>query len=218
MLHKIQSFFHSSIHRLKFFCILLVLPCLALECNPDKDEEEKPTYYMSEEFKDYVLFPEGSWWVYENQRGQTDTLKIIWQEKKVINSRKFSSKVEGFQHHLYSSYFKDTLFGGGQAPFGGEGQIGYNRGLKYNTSYQFFTAKDTGDTYYYNSKEAKYIREIDTFCIKKIVYKDVKVFKTFQKKYPQQPKRIYWAKDVGIIKKVLFDSTVWKLKNYHINN
>jgi hypothetical protein len=40
MLHKILSFYHSSIHQLKFFCLLLVLPCLALQCNKDKDDPD----------------------------------------------------------------------------------------------------------------------------------------------------------------------------------
>ncbi len=37
MLHKIQSFYHSSIHQLKLFCLLLAIPCLALQCNKNKN-------------------------------------------------------------------------------------------------------------------------------------------------------------------------------------
>ena len=204
---------------LKCYLLLLALPCLALQCDPDtKDDEQKPTYYMSEEFKDYVLFPEGSWWVYKNQYGQLDTVKIIWQEIEVENSNHFASKIQTFQHHLYSSFVNDTFYGGGGARLKGGDPMGYNQGSKYSFSYLFFTAKDTGELYYHETKECKYVRKLIKYKINNSKFNHVKVFKTFEKKYYQQPNRIYWAKDVGPIKKVLFDSTVWKLKNYHINN
>ena len=41
------------------FLILAIICCIASDCDNDI-----PTYYMPQEFKDYVDFPVGSYWVY----------------------------------------------------------------------------------------------------------------------------------------------------------
>ncbi len=65
--------------RLKFYIILLALPCMALQCKKDDDKNDpKDVTRLSEEFKSYAYFKEGSWWVYkELNSGYLDSAYII---------------------------------------------------------------------------------------------------------------------------------------------
>ncbi|MGB3901769.1 MAG: hypothetical protein WBI08_07110 [Bacteroidales bacterium] len=70
---------------------------------------------MSQEFKDYVLFPVGSFWVYKNtSSGIEDSIFLFKQEIKIMeaapNEREFNCEV--FEQNFYSS-INDTLIGVG---------------------------------------------------------------------------------------------------------
>ena len=206
---------------LKCYLLLLILPCLALQCDPDtKDDEQKPTYYMSEEFKDYVLFPEGSWWVYENQYGQLDTVKIIWQEISIKKGKDdYPYNYEWLTHHFKTTYYNDTIIGWGGQRDKGNGFPGlYFRGVKYlNIFPLFFSSKDTGYVLKYNTR-LKYLMEKDSLTLNNKTFEQVKIFKNLTQHYKLEPEKIYYAKNFGIIKSELFNGTNWELKSYHINN
>lgn len=223
MLHKIQSFFHSSIHQLKIYLILLALPCLALQCDPDNNngKDPKPTYYMSEEFKDYVFFPEGSWWFYENQYGQKDSVYLFWKKTKIVkNSKTVEYNYEMFKQHLTSSFY-DSLFGSGGAELAGTKQPStyFEGSLENETNVfpQFFTGKDVDYVLPLNNN-LKYTQFQDSLKIFDNTFFYVKKFEIIDQEGQQQPKFIWYAKNVGVIKKEMFDSTIWKLKDYHINH
>ena len=94
----------------------------------------------------------------------------------------------------------------------------YFRGFKYlNVKAQFFAKNDTGSILKIN-KNLKYARFYDSLRIFNGAYLAVKKFENLNQKGQFQPKFIWYAKNVGIIKKEMFDSTIWKLKSYHINN
>jgi hypothetical protein len=201
--------------------LLLSLPCLALECNPDKDEEEKPTYYMSEEFKDYVLFPEGSWWVYEtSSTSNTDSVYIASIiERSVISDQNTSFKAENFRALKISSEYDSILSGGGVLQKGVQTYKEYPENKQgINGEIFFSTSQMDSGRLEPSFKNVKYLGVTNNVKINNITHDSVKIFEVLNQEYDSQPHRIYWAKNVGIIKKVLFDSTVWKLKNYHINN
>jgi len=97
---------------LKCYLLLLALPCLALQCDPD--DEQEPTYYMSEEFKDYVLFPEGSWWVYENQYGQIDSINLFSQDTEIKDGKdNYPYNFEWVNQNLFTSHYNDTIYAWG---------------------------------------------------------------------------------------------------------
>ncbi len=50
---------------LKLHLLLLALPCLSLQCKDDIWSDPKDVTRLSEEFKSYAYFKEGSWWVYK---------------------------------------------------------------------------------------------------------------------------------------------------------
>ena len=99
----------------KIIGLLLVLPCFALKCDPDNsDDEKEPTYYMSQEFKDYVLFPEGSWWVYENQYGQIDSINLYSQDTEIKDGKDdYPYNFEWVNQNLFSSHYNDTIYAWG---------------------------------------------------------------------------------------------------------
>jgi len=63
--------------------------------------EPIPTYYMPQEFKDYVDFPVGSYWIYEDSiSGDVDTFTIIGRKIEIEISKKEKSTN---QKHLFSA-------------------------------------------------------------------------------------------------------------------
>ena len=66
---------------ISFLLIALVQSC----CKKPKI----PTYYMPQEFKDYVDFPVGSWWVYEDSvTKKLDTVSLINSATDIIPKSK----------------------------------------------------------------------------------------------------------------------------------
>jgi len=45
---------------------------------------------------------------------------------------------------------------------------------------------------------------------------EIRVFENL-KQYNNQPKKFYYARNVGLIKIELFDGTIWEIKKYFIN-
>jgi len=94
----------------------------------------------------------------------------------------------------------------------------YFRGISYLNIYPLFLSdRDTGYVLKYNTN-LKYLQKKNRIRIKRDTFKKVKIFKNLTQQYAREPKKLFYAENVGIIKKEMFDSTVWKLKNYHINN
>ena len=199
--------------KLIIYIIFILIFCIASDCK--KQPEDKPIYYLDQEIKDYTMFPVGSYCVYEDSLSNNiDTLKIINQETKIIDMSYESSKWQDFELHYTSSYFNDTIAGGGSAGslesqgscfYGEEGWV------------RFFSQKEPG---YLWSNSLLYKSYYDSLNIRNKWYDSVKVFK-LSYSYSDAPHYIiyhYYAKDIGLIKKEIPDSIVWELKNYHVNN
>lgn len=87
----------------------------------------------------------------------------------------------------------------------------YEEGFRSSYIYifnQFFSDSDTGQVLTSNI-DLKYVSYHDTFTLnngKK--YTNVKAFKILTGKYPLQPEYIYYARNVGVIKKELFSGVL----------
>ena len=202
--------------KIYLFILIISILCIAADCT--KEPKEYPTYYMSQEFKDYVLFPVGSFWVYQNtSSGIEDSIFLFKQEIKILeaapNERGFNCEV--FKQNFYSSV-NDTLIGVGGILAPGTPSV-YNIYInnKWNTNYSFFAPANIGDIAP-DYPNLKYINFYDTLNINGNNFYEIRVFENL-KQYNNQPKKFYYARNVGLIKIELFDGTIWELKKYFIN-
>ncbi len=237
MIHQIQSFSHLSIHKLKFFVLILALPCLALQCDKD-DENNKPkdVTRLSEEFKSYAYFKEGSWWVYkELNSGNLDSAYIIRSDileeflpqksggpanlehlsitmvRNIYNERQDTIIIEGYP--MYNSNNNDDLYNGERICR--LIRTIYRHGVSSNLL--LYTPVSTN---YKINENGVYIRKtLDSITIQGKTYHDV-----FITKHPGRQggetneliKSDYYAKNVGLIKRIYWDGRVKELLRYNV--
>jgi len=210
--------------RLIFFYTLLFLIFLGYSCA--KRGAHYPTQYMSQEFKDYADFMQGSYWVYVDSTnyGNLDSISLASHSQHVVQAPQPYEIIED----SYNSS-KD----GGFTAFGGvEGDSGYcnyyilDDALSTKQNVEFFNSDSVG------AKEKNdgiliYISFFDTLTIAGNKFKNVKEFHAVLT--PDQPAfwapvaTIYWAKNIGMVKeKITYAAAMpwmvktWELKRYHV--
>ena len=191
-------------------CIISIL-CIASNC-----KKELPTYYMPQEFKDYVDFPVGSYWIYEDSiTGAIDSVCLIEREFEIVRNSNSDYKAE---------YLVQKFNNGGtiQAFAIETNPIEYELiGVHNHVDYNFFYKKNLkpGMT---SRTGLKYANCLDSINIKNNTFYQVK-------KFIYNETINYWAKKVGCIyistnffatsdTSYVDTNIVWKLKRYHINN
>jgi hypothetical protein len=206
----------------RFFLFFLLIPFL-FDCSCHRKDPVYPTYYMDQEFKDYCVFPVGSYWVYEDSlSGSIDSVYLYRQDYVMDNTTNaVAFNFENFTRYMFSSYYNDTLFGSG-----GADHYPYNNSCSFSERYLsnyghinniFFSNKDTGTIYQSNQNiYIQYTCFYDSLSFTAF-FKKVKVFKNLQQEAPDLPEKIYHARNVGVIRRELFNGQVWNLIRYHIN-
>ena len=191
------------------------------DCGQDKDA---PTYKLEQEFKDYVLFPIGSYWIYyESALQEIDSVYLYDQEIRVNKSQKiFPYNYEQLDQNQGSSYFNDSLFGGSSTEkyFGQVINLYAERYLSNPnvTNLQFFNNVEAGTTLDFSEiSMVTYLGEIETYAIGSSLYINVRVFENLIEVDGRLPRKIYYAPNIGIIRKELFNGQVWNLKRYYVN-
>jgi hypothetical protein len=178
--------------------------------------------------KDFFLFKEGSWWVYEEETSHLRDSLYVTQSSN-SNGYDFSCQIKSNLTQYKYDYW--PVYAGGNCSqtspiqqkcvfikrskgkpgdFVGEGYcffVNYRTGDylgSYNTSFENNTIKVTAQTDIYmlgelNFQKTIVIHELNTFV------------------EGQQPTNHYYSKNVGLIRKELLDSNqVWNLVSYHV--
>jgi hypothetical protein len=206
----------------KYIPILFLFALVS--CSKCKDEKVYPTYYMDQEFKDYCVFPVGSYWVYEDSAsGAEDSVYLYNQQIYVVeNSKSVSYKYERLRQNFSASFYSDTLIGDGGAKYLGLGepciyeQFYSSAFLAIN--FQFFSGRDTGYTFKYNDNYyTTYLVNYDSIKVLNEYFNKVKIFEVVGGQDTRLPKRIFYSKNIGVIRRELYNGQVWNLKRYFIN-
>jgi hypothetical protein len=201
---------------LLFLYILLI--CTANICSV-KPDEGKPTYLLSQEFKDYTLFVEGSKWIYQLEN--TTLFDTLLQTLTIINiskSNKSSYNAEQYLQHQKSSFFKDLIITMGHIN-PNDFNIDYTKYFHYNalTSVviSFFTSENVGEKLF----KILYLDFKPTFELEGKTFENVKVFEVLDTAYEgtNLPRKTYYAKGVGLIRKELWNGQVWNLVEYSVS-
>ncbi len=193
---------------------ILTTAVLFTACPSKKDKsEEKPTYYLNQMMKDYVIFPVGSWWVYQDSAsGVLDTVTVTRSENSMVDREDISYIYEYQSIRYHSSYYNAEIIAGG-------GGVNY----KYNENPP---PTFIPSTVFHSNEKVDSIRlysgylvreQLDSLEIKETTYREVLQFTTTRHTYNLLPEYTFYAPHVGLIRKELFNGTVWELKEYFIN-
>jgi hypothetical protein len=190
------------------------------------DNENAPTYLLDNDFKGHIVFPIGSYWIYTDEVGRKDSVLLYQLSIELIDSRKIHNyNYQLLKQNLSSSFHKDTLFwGSGTEKDRNSDTVihEYSERFLSNvivTNVQFFNNVKPGTQFTFSANnEVKYLEELESFTIDGVNYHNVRVFENLKMEDDRLPQKVYYAKNVGIIRKELFNGQVWNLKRYFINN
>ena len=203
-----------------FYAILIVLIFSAVDCR----KKDEPVYYipLNNGFLSYVSFPVGSWWVYEEvNTGKRDSIYVVInntlkkenrQDNNYYYQLEFRLKNNFGEYYFWARpdkniFLNDTVYTCTEA---------YNLNNGTYTAIRFFYSKQRDTLYSINDNT--YIKNIfDTLILNSSLYTDIYQIENSNQLYGNQIKSEYYSKNIGIIRKELFDSTIWELKKYFIN-
>jgi hypothetical protein len=220
--------------RLLFVQMSIMLTMVVNKCGCSKEEEHnfpKPTYQFSQTFKDYNLFQNGSTWIYQRENSQDkDTVKQEYLSKKILDGENYNYCYCEYEYIFMrhkSSYFKNFVLQEGFTKTNNDTmyRLGYDI---INFSYENGTGTSNSTTPFYDA--IKYI-EIRTSSVEKVTYQafhptyaiegktyqEVKVFESnFMWSDTRLPRKTYYAKNVGIIRRELWNGQVWNLISHEV--
>ncbi len=206
----------------KYFSYLIIFIITSLFTNScSLFEKNIPTYHFDPIFREYVIFPIGSYWVYkEINLVKTDSLYLD-NQTIYVTDKLYKYKSEFARQALNSSYDQIGFVGWCYATDTTSSSISYykeqSRISQTGIDKVFFKGK-IGEVFELGGPTiTKYEALYDTLSVNKVVYNQVRVYTILKQSFDKQTKRVYYAKNVGVIKKELFNGEVWELKKYFIN-
>lgn len=204
--------------------IVLLVTMIAVSCKKNKNEITYITNSINSELKAKFLFNSGSYWVYENQSGQLDSVFVIDMEEGTneipcphgcpggVISRNDYARMDlasSFETTPHNFYFRSNY-------------IKYNGGGSYGEYGQplFIYSQQIGSELY----GATIVEKFDTFVLLGNTYLNVTRIRVSENDQYQHEfdhdTDFYFAENVGLIKKESFDpvngNTVWSLLRYQI--
>jgi len=178
--------------------MLFISSCFLPEPTPDEE------YYMSEEFKSYVMHPVGSWWVYKDSvSGQIDT--VILEEQ--------STRLQQIDPHIMYEHLYQKFNDREQFDFNNLNHVNTHYYLYYERGYFAYTDISTvGDTLGFFI----YKNHFGTLILDTLTFTDIKHYKNMDSESD-----IFWKQNIGAVKLKINNSDSianWTLIDYYINN
>jgi hypothetical protein len=180
---------------------------------------ESPIVYVQKEMLEYCWFPDGSYWVYEeeNTPGWMDSIYSAGAKTSIIpdnTNEGFQSESYGWQLNGTVNTYWQTVIAWGNPP---------DFDKSYSEMTEFYRDTDPPQQDYIFFWDAKYGPELPTATVgisqnyhDSIViagntyYHAIEVVKS-----PSW--HMIWAKGVGVVKRSMMNGQVWNLVRYRIN-
>lgn len=181
-------------------------------------DRELHTDYIDQKLKDYCLFQEGSYWVYESDNGDIDSIYLYQREGHIVEDD--DRNYESIDLQFTSSHYPSDIFGMAAAPFvGGGGHLGeiWSSAIFTPMGGFFVGGADTVNKTItaLAGTEEKYTAYYETLLIGDSTYNQVRQY-DFNMGNMLSRRTIYWAKGIGRVKYIDGDSTVWNLIKYNV--
>ncbi len=199
----------STTKMLYFFLLLPVLYFTGCCSNPVK-------YIVSSDFKRYFIFPDGSYWVYKNQSGEFDTLILKSHTSTFVSDPgpESCSEHEFIECEYEISYSSSKTMTNISA--------WDNESSSFYDISSFFPefASDTSEAFQFGQKYNYNKDFISEMVIQGVKYTNVNSIEIDITHYSNingnQPIYGYFVRDIGLVKRVLYDGTNWELVDYKI--
>lgn len=196
--------------------LLAFILCSGNSCVKSKN---KHTYFFTEEFKTYTLFKPNSWWVYRLDGGPvTDSIYVFDSQVGVADPNHLSYKYESYVMQSKSTYHNENIIQSGVAATPDVYNSDFQRFAYASASgadiVSYFSRQTVGyKLQLFPSHETLYKETFATGTIAGVTYNNIKVFEAVKASGTDQrlPRVIYYAPNVGIIKKELYNGQVWDL-------
>ncbi len=69
----------------------------------------------------------------------------------------------------------------------------------------------------YGNRRTKYSDSLATYAVEGKSFNSVKVFNMLEAGFPEAPKKMFFAKNIGIVRKEFWGGQVWNLVNYQVS-
>lgn len=206
---------------MKKLLILLIhaLPFIITTCKDDK-----PEFFVDQDTRDYCVFKEGSWWLYEEEAtSEKDCVWVTQSKEKKLDSDNLNNIRNGYDMILFSTLWKKqnvqiTCWAGG-----GSGDPEINRFqelITFPLALEDYTFLSTSDPSAKISPHFGYefglIESKDTFIVEGKDYYNVRIFEANIGLHQFWQRKIFRAKHIGKIRYEKGDGTIWNLVNYNI--
>lgn len=194
--------------------LVLILGFLSLQAECGKNE---PGKYIQNDttFLSYWYFPENSYWIYKDSlSSERDTFTITRSYSREQLQRHSSDKLEFNVIAMLNQGVEKTQIG---SPSDYDGsQLIYILDQRWNngTAIRFFYTKDKSAT---NLENHLFQKHIDSIRINGELFKDIYCMLNKDNQGNDDTVRIeYYARNIGIIKRVYENGKVWVLDKYYI--
>jgi len=169
----------------------------------------EPTCYISEEFKSYVIFNQGSNWIYIDQNQNKDTVEIVNLEKS-IEDGPYTYPHEKYIITVWSSIRGEEKSFSQCVSNSRIGCDGFSI-LSGRHDLSFFCCCEEGT----QEGTLTSLRLLDSLVISNSMYYNIRVFESDSLSL-QVNKKLYYAKNIGLIKYEDFDDNIWELVKYDV--
>jgi hypothetical protein len=197
------------------YMILLVL----VSCEKDPPPE-KTSYFMDDEFLANTVFKTGSWWVYEKDTlTPIDSIYVIKSEVTNVSHDSVDYNWQRSAMQYKSSLNGDTVTSLGDLE---EASFTYYSKQKISTApgseaLDFFSLKPVGYVLELSPTLKMRYDTVRDVLVDSLPYTNVKIFQNLvTPSSPRLPKLLWYAKNVGVVRKELFNGEVWSLVRYNV--
>ncbi|KAB2915118.1 MAG: hypothetical protein F9K23_11530 [Bacteroidetes bacterium] len=206
--------------------LLLLLATSQYSCKPDDNGPVPEPYFVPtpQKIKDYTFFKMGSWWVYHDSVNNLYDTVVVTEINQGIDTFRKDGKVE-FYYDWFTINTSSSYFGYNFNYYysGSWGSLCWRTKTKpgnyVGQTICFFDASLNSKRYPYTQDGiVTFLDTASTMLIDSKQFLSVYRFEDSENITEGKKKtNFYFAKNVGIIKKVIDNSTVWKLVDYNIS-
>ncbi|MCK9499623.1 MAG: hypothetical protein GX793_00730 [Bacteroidales bacterium] len=221
-------------NRIKLFLIIIAVALFYYGC-----DSSGKTIHIDQETKDYCLFKQGSYWIYQDS-ATLETDSIVIETNPYFTSGKGGGTTDAWETYTYSTYVQNNntnnlyntiIRPGFDAEFDNQKPIWYYMDeVSSNASqykYYSFHNGSIGEKYLggFNSPYfySKFELIYQNYKCNEIVYENVKMFLLTAETIPEETlMKLYWAKHIGLVRiEDYSDTTKVSVKNlirYNVEN
>jgi hypothetical protein len=201
----------------------ILISCLVvlvfLSCKKDP-APERTTYFMDDEFVDHSIFKKGSWWIYEKDTmTPTDSVYVVKSELTTIAPDSVDYSWQRSEMQFGSSYNNDTVTSLGDLVKSTFTFYSKQKSSKAPASeaLDFFSLKPVGYILEISpSLKMKYDTVRDAL-VDSIPFTNVKIYQNLvAPSNLKLPKELWYVKNVGVVRKELFNGEIWNLVKYNV--